>query len=98
MPRKKKKKEKERPMSDAGPNYNVSMQTLRTQIFSLESTKERQVLEVMEIDARREGLVENIIASNEQIEVRQTKLASLIEEHGEPRLPDLTLRKEVSDG
>ena len=76
-------------MSDATANYFVEQQRLKVQISSLRTNMDRSMLEIMEIDHRREKAIINIESTRGAIKEAEEALASIVEEHGEAPALDI---------
>lgn len=70
-------------MADVMPDYHLEQQRLIAQIASLKSNVEQQKLEIMQIESRREKLVENIEATKKSVGDLEKDLRGLVETHGE---------------
>lgn len=69
-------------MSDLTPDYHVEQQKLIVQIMTLKANMARSHLEIMQLDSRRVGAVENIQSTKTAIDECEERLKGLEETHG----------------
>lgn len=69
-------------MSDLTPDYHVEQQKLIVQIMTLKANKARSQLEIMQLDSRRAGALENIQSTKGAIDECEERLKGLEETHG----------------
>ena len=71
-------------MADVMPDYKVEQQKLAVQIMTLRTNLERNKLEIMQLDSRKEAALINMKASREAIEDCEKRLKGLEKTHGKP--------------
>lgn len=69
-------------MSDVMPDYYVEQQKLVVQIMTLQTNMARSKLEIMQLDSRRAGALENIQSTERAIGECEERLRGLEETHG----------------
>ncbi len=76
-------------MADLTPDYHVEQQKLVVQIMTLQANMARSQLEIMQLDSRRVGALENIQSTKKAIGECEERLRGLEETHGKlESLPD----------
>lgn len=69
-------------MGDSMPNYKLEQQRLRAAISAQQSNIEKQLLDIMEMEDRKQRHEDNIAASEKAIAELRAKLDSLEAAHG----------------
>ena len=69
-------------MSDVMPDYHVEQQKLVVQIMTLQANLARTRLEIMQLDSRKIGALENIQSTKTAVSDCEERLRGLEETHG----------------
>jgi len=69
-------------MADVMPNYQLEQQRLRFQIVTQEQAIEKNKLDIMEMEDRKQRHLENMNAAKDAIAGYKKSLASLEQAHG----------------